>query len=431
MAHFDRGGGLEGNSPLAAVLQDVLGVSPSRRAVKGLAHRCHLMARAYLRMRMRSGSLRTDVLGGKVEDLALDAIAGLFERDERGRFPELRRYFWSQFGGEGNIQEDVLQEQLSAAEEGWLESALRRLVWSATGDWLFEAYRVADRPLSNQIRALKRAVKESGGTILDEREGEAWIVVETEKRPVESSRQMPIETMEACLAGAVAEAGSTGDLLRRAVRALRSHRTYENAYPVTRLAQAMRAARAEVQSASGIAAEHTGSTSGPKAPPVKTREVEAMIDKCVDGLREEKRSSYVESGKVSGETYRAYIQALGDRLRAKFLPRDAARDDGKNRSVEDNRPDDESPEPDSDENAYGEAESGVLERPPPNRSSFDLPREDLTHYEALSRHLGGLSKTTYREKHRSRFEYLFQEAEGRLTRRLRAAVPGASNEDEG
>ena len=52
-----------------------------------------------------------------------------------------------------------------------------------------------------------------------------------------------------------------------------------------------------------------------------------------------------------------------------------------------------------------------------------------SHYESLARHLEGLSKETYREEHRARFEYLFREAEDRLTSQLREAVPAADGEE--
>ncbi len=434
--------------PLAALLRDVLSECPRRRAVKALAQRCHQGAQAYLRKRTRSGTVRREVLGEDVGDLALDAIANLFERDEEGRFPELRQYFWSHFHGEGPIREEKLHDMICAAEEASLESALRRLVWSAAGDWLFEAYRVADRSLSNQIRSLKRAVKECPEATLGERDGAPWVVGETEDAG-DGGRQMPIETMEACLAGAVAEARSTADLLQRALRALRAYRAYETAYPVTRLAQAMRGARAQVQSAAGFATEHASSTTTPGAPPMRCREVEAMIERALEALQEQKRASYVEAGKVSEEMYRAYFRALGDRLRAEYVSRTDGRDDEEGRSPDTGRSGDEGRENerawegraapvsgnDIAENGsveQGKEGHGPKETHPPREGArqWDVPPHDLTHYEALAHYLTDLSKATYREKHRARFEYLYQEAERELKKHLREVVPGAEQKEE-
>lgn len=389
MPHFGRNGASESEQLLTAILRDVLGPTPSRQAVKALARRCHRMARAYLYKQDRMDGLRTDVLGDDTGDLALDAIADLFERDEQGRFPELRRYFQGYFE-----REDTLQQLVSDAKEAEIRSALRQLVWSAVGDWLLEAYRAADRSLSNQIRALKRAAEESAETTLTKRKGKPWVVVEVNKKSSpEAGRLMPIETMEACLAGAVAEATSTGDLLHRAVLALRTYQVYEAAYPVTLLAQAMRGARAQVQSVT----EHAGAADDTGRSVLRAGEVETMIEECLEALREEKRSTYIGEDKIDEVTYRAYLRALGDRLRAKFVPREESACTLARRNTEDST---------EEETPY-----------------------DLTHYEALARHLEDLSKETYRAEHRAKFEYLFQEAEDRLTSQLREAVPAADRKE--
>jgi hypothetical protein len=393
--------------PLSAILLDVLGPRPSRPGTKALVARCHRLARAYLRKRDRSSTLREDVLGEDLDDLALDAIGGLFERDENGAFSELQRSFRSclepiasgETVGE-EAEEPSLPALIDAAEDEALHSALRRLVWSAAGDWLFETYRTADRPLSNQIRALKRAVKERPEAALTRRGGKQWVVLRTdEDASPADGRQMPFEAMEARLAGAVAEARSTGDLLARALEALRSHGAYETAYPLTRLAQAMRSARARVQSVT----EHDEAARASTSVPLKREEVQSLIEETVETLREGKRDTYVGEGKVSRDTYRAYFRALRDRLAAKFVPRS----------------DPHGPPP-VDAEADPDARSADGRRPSPEGSG---PAEGrLTHYEALSGHLPDLSKPDYREDHRARFEYLFQQAERLLADRLRAAV---------
>jgi hypothetical protein len=342
-------------------LRVATGPDPTPRATRRVVRHCHQIARATLRQQQRTGSLREDVLGEDVSDLAIDAIAELFERDNQGRFLELREYF------DGHLA--------AGRSEQEVEEKLRRLVQSAVTDWLFEAYRAADRSLSNQLRCLKRAVGRRGDARLQHRGSVQWLEVggveedvrQSEGHPRTPGRPMPLETLESHLTSAVAEATSTGDLLAAAIDVLRAHPDYEAAYPLTRLAQAMRSARARVKSVT----DHPGQTTYPDRPLLKPEEIRGHVEEVLSFLREEKCPTYVGQGKVSEETYQAYFQGLEDRLEAQFVP------------------------------------PGDLE---------------MTHYEALSGHLSSLGKEEYRETHRSRFEYLYQQAQETLADQLREVV---------
>lgn len=329
-----------------------------------MVDRCHRIARAYLRQRRRSQALREDILGEDVEDLAMDAIADLFERDERGRFPELRQYF-----------SDCSPKETSACT---VEQDLRRLVLGRVTDWLFEAYRTADRSLSNLIRALKRVIEKRDDARLHRQGRSLWLVIPAEgdwPLDADQSRQrrevtrprMPMETLESHLTGLVAENPSTGELLDKAVETLRTHPAYEAAYPLTRLAQVMRAARVRVQAVT----EHPAQVSFPDAPLFQSDEIVELIERTLKETSRNKHSTYVGSGKVDEHTYTAYFRALSDRLEARFVP------------------------------------PGNL---------------DMTHYQALSAHLQDMSKEQYREHHRARFEYLVRSAQEALIDHLRQVV---------
>jgi hypothetical protein len=160
-----------------------------------------------------------------------------------------------------------------------------------------------------------------------------------------------METLEARLTGAVAEDPSTGELLDVALEALRAHPHCASAYPLTRLAQVMRAACTRVQAVT----EHNGTVTTPEPPLLQADELLPLIDRVLAAVRDDKQPTYVGAGKVDEDTYRAYFRALRDRLEARFVP-----------------PGD----------------------------------PDLTHFEALADHLPGLCRAAYRNEHRARFEYL-------------------------
>ena len=345
-------------------LQTVISQQPTRSAVRDLIDRCHRMARAYLLQQQQTGGLREDVLGEDIDDLAMDAIAGLFERDGRRQFPELQRYF--------------ADRDLTTASPTELERALRQLVLGTVSDWLFEAYRAADRSLSNLIRALKRAADDHPEVALTRRGQTLWLQVRTEgpsssrreeqvERESSRGRRMPLETLEAHLTGEVADDPSTPELLDEAVAALRAHPVYEAAYPLTRFAQALRAAQVRVRSVT----EHSSGISYPDDPLFRAEEIEEEIERSLRVVRDEKRSTYVRDATLDEKTYAAYFRALRDRLEARFVP-------------------------------PGDA--------------------DLTHHDALAAHLDGLSKEQYREEHRARFEYLDRCVREVLVDRLQEVV---------
>lgn len=347
------------DADLQTALQTTIGPAPTRRAVRTVVDRCHRMACAYLRRQQRTGALREDVLGEDVDDLALDAISDLFARDADGQFPELQRYF--------------TDRDLSASASPTAHHALRRLVMGTVTDWLFEAYRTADRSLSNAIRALKRVARSHDTAVLTRRGGTRWLEATprdeaTDAAPTSArGRLMPMETLEAHLTGALADNPTTEDLLNRALTALEAHPDYESGYPLTRLAQVLRAARVRVQAVT----EHRAPVTYPHDPLFRAEEVEAAIERVIAALRSEKRPTYVENGPLDASTYVAYIQALRTRLQSRFVSREDAA---------------------------------------------------LPQHEALALHLDNLSREQYRATHRSRFEYLNRCARERLVERLQEAT---------
>jgi hypothetical protein len=115
---------------LKPILISLLSDSPSWLCVKDFVRLCHKIALIYLRKKVRSGRLKPTFFGLPLEDLASDAIADLFKRDERGVYVKLLSYFGSP-GWENK-------------SEGELEGATRRLVFSQVNQALYRVYRETD-----------------------------------------------------------------------------------------------------------------------------------------------------------------------------------------------------------------------------------------------------------------------------------------------
>ncbi|MDR9367339.1 MAG: hypothetical protein RI575_18540 [Balneolaceae bacterium] len=77
---------------LKETISNCLGEEVSRQDLKKLIKKCHSMALAYLRMKAASKKLYM-IRGERLEDLAWDFIAELFEKDDNDCLVKLQEYF--------------------------------------------------------------------------------------------------------------------------------------------------------------------------------------------------------------------------------------------------------------------------------------------------------------------------------------------------
>jgi hypothetical protein len=131
---------------LKETVSNCLGDNVSRKDLKKLINKSHSMALAYLRMKASSNKLYM-IRGERLEDLAWDFIAELFEKDNSGCLVKLQEYF-----GNFNISE------LSNSD---LSVELRKLVFTKVEDNIFRAVGEKDPSLRKIIRNLKLAVRDS------------------------------------------------------------------------------------------------------------------------------------------------------------------------------------------------------------------------------------------------------------------------------
>lgn len=210
---------------LAATITAVLADHPPHADVRRLVGVCHDMSVVYLRRKAAAGGLNPALFGVSLEDLALDCIADLFRRDDRGGFPEFRTYF-TPLGP-------------AAMEEDRLLGALRRLVFGKITESLYVQYRDLDPSLHRVIRNLKSAALRVVGTDVDSI-GEGWWVVFDERdlppRPV-----MPREVLDLHVADLMRQDPNLRALLRGLGVMLREQQIYRPALPLMALAHAVRA----------------------------------------------------------------------------------------------------------------------------------------------------------------------------------------------
>lgn len=246
---------------------------------------------------MKRGHLNLALLGLTLDDLALDCIADLFQREEDGRFTQIVTYFQSR--------------DWERLDECDLNTALRRLIFSQVNEGLFRRYREADSGLAKIIRNIKIAAKADRSITLERHGREQWLVV----RSAESSRaSLPTisgDMVEACLASTL----EYNDSIPQAVEAVRSllerEDEFAGGYPVTGLAQAVRAAYSYI---------HTPLVdNSDDEKPFMSSEIARIIRESAREIEQSKRDTYVASGKVTESLYSNYFRAVIDALRSEFV----------------------------------------------------------------------------------------------------------------
>ena len=114
----------------------------SDQEVQCLVYEAHKISLAYLRIRVKRNDYILELMGGSYDDLAWDCVSELFERDENGRFSNIRECL-NEYGADNCDQKNI--------------SAFRRMVFTKTNDTIFNLLGRYDSSLSKIIRNIKLA----------------------------------------------------------------------------------------------------------------------------------------------------------------------------------------------------------------------------------------------------------------------------------
>lgn len=121
---------------------------------------CHSLARAYLSGRANANKLARRH-GINLDDVAIDCIAEIFQRNEAGEYVQLRAYFFA------------VPPATCSAEDTLFH--LQRLVFSKAQHVLYRLYQEADPPLGKILRNIKAAIQSLGQFTESERFGSTCI----------------------------------------------------------------------------------------------------------------------------------------------------------------------------------------------------------------------------------------------------------------
>lgn len=265
----------------------------------------HHIALVYLRHKDAAGSLMHAHLALPLEDLALDCISELFERDHSGKFIVLARYF-----------DDLHWEDLP---EDQLDGAVRRLVFSAVNQELYRSYKESDPTLHRIIRNIKDASEHIPGIHMNQVHKDNCLVF-TPGDPQRSLPFAPPEYLAPYVSEIVAHHDTTSSILTELRDLLVSQQEYFPGYPVIRLALMIRDAYAALTT--------TGRESTFSAPDIEghlhLRDLNMLVTESVKFTGERFHSRYVKKGKVDPVVFGTYLTITEQLLRGEFAGADDA-----------------------------------------------------------------------------------------------------------
>lgn len=271
-------------------------------AVREFAYFSRDVALAYLKYKIKNGDRYILTYYDRLEDLAWDCIADLFERDENGHFSQLETYF-------KNVE-------INAIHEGDLVSLTRRLIFSKVNDGLFRNHKNFDKSLSKIIRNLKLAAKghpEIDITIVN---NQTSLVFEIEENDGPS---IPPEILEAWLFRHIEPKLNTKDILELVFELFRQNQVYNNSIPVVWLAQSIRHVYTKMNGDFKEVPAHS-------KPNFFNGELTAFIEQIIDLKKGDLYKSYVETGKISSTLFDHYLNAVVEILHDDFIEDDPVAD---------------------------------------------------------------------------------------------------------
>jgi hypothetical protein len=281
------------------ILQSVSSDRPSETAVAEFVGVCKNIALILLRKKAGSGKLHLNGITSSLDDLALDCVADLFSRNDKGEYTQIRVYL------------DGIN--LRAAQEAELMSHVRRLVFSRVNQGIFRLYHDTDPSLSRIIRNMKLSVQALHNFTIVDRFGEPFLKPlacdPLEDRPIAGP-----EIVRDVLLGTPGKTYTIPDLMSKLYRCLREQDRWCRLLPLIQVALIFRSLFGTVEGSDAVRPEAENNASVTDATGI-------IADVCFR-VRNGARKKYVESGKVTEEIFGHYFTVIENALVRVILDRD-------------------------------------------------------------------------------------------------------------
>lgn len=258
------------------------------KSPKKLTEHCRRIAVAYLKMKVSSGNSFITSLGASLDDLALDCIADLFERDEQGEYIHFHNYFD--------------KNQLFELSEPNLHSQLRRLVFSKVNDGVFRNIGIYDLSLSKIIRNLKLAADKHGLLIAREN-GDNILFFDVDTSFSSHKLLMPPEFLEIKLTHRLHLTMETPEILANVTDIFRNQTEYDKRYPVVQLAQIIRRSTINLHDQPKTYYKRPGTL-------VSKNTLNALLNEAVKECTDCFEKTYISKGKIDRTMLDRYLDCI-------------------------------------------------------------------------------------------------------------------------
>jgi hypothetical protein len=252
-----------------------------------------------IKRKIRSGKLNPHNVGLSGRDIVLDCLAGLFQRDEKGRFPKIVRFF-----------EREAPNFRDASEEDLLV-LLRKLIFGEVNHNIPRIYSEADLILGRILRNIKNAINRTDLFELTSRFGEQHLV--PSKCDVLPHRPPPDpEVIQDQFFRSVSRQDSLEEMLRKLHKILTEQEEFQRTIPLVSAALMVK----QVYQSGWRPEESTGSNADAE---LIRWDITRITNAICKKIHDEMRPTYVHSGKCSGEVFEAYIRAMREIVLDEFL----------------------------------------------------------------------------------------------------------------
>jgi hypothetical protein len=277
-------------------IRSLLSQAPSIDSVRDFVTICHKIAVVYLRKKSKIGKLDPSFLGLSLEDLALDCIADLFQRNDKNEFIQLKRYF-SNFNIEELSETDLL-------------SYVRRLIFSTVNQQLFRRYKSSDPQLAKIIRNLKEFIKSSREVSLRIFDQELWIC---ESGMIEKNQYRPFfpsEFLESILIESIGGNINIKSMVMESLKILKYQDEYLNRFPLTEFARIIQSIFIKLNLSEYIEVDTDRILS--------FTEIEKFIEESIKIISRGRGNDGIQDNEKNGEVRNNYFLAVKDILLDEF-----------------------------------------------------------------------------------------------------------------
>ncbi len=261
------------------------------------------MARVYIHQKIKSGRLDPHFFAVSRDDLAIDCIAVLFERNDLGEFIRIKNYFRSIDVNE--LGEDMLLRRT------------RQLIFTVVNDELFRLYKIEDPSLGNVIRSIKSALKYIPDLFAERIGGEIWLYVGNDKDSRADLPIIPYDLIYLLFQERFSSTLSTLRLIREFTGILKSQLHYRKRYPLTGLAYLIRTIYASMAETE----YEYESTSSPDFH-IREEDLRILIKASTLAVKSRMEARYVSRKKIPPKIYNLFFPAIESILVAQYVEND-------------------------------------------------------------------------------------------------------------